>query len=200
MAQADVVLDLTYVSPRHLPAAMEPQATIARWDGETLEIWSSLQLLAEARTLIAGSLAIETAMDEMAERLGEGEWLVGMGMAAAMHRNKLVRTGAFATRDLAEYHVPVHADIPAIEAHFLDSLDLRANPMGPKDLVNSALHAAAGELASKGLADTRRCPGDQGSLALVDERVHHPSPPRPEHLLSRPKVRSVAWTRLGPGS
>jgi xanthine dehydrogenase YagR molybdenum-binding subunit len=58
------------------------------------------------------------------------------GLSYVLHEEAVVdeRTGAFATRDLAHYHVPVHADIPAIEAHFLDGLDLKANPIGAKGL------------------------------------------------------------------
>ena len=58
------------------------------------------------------------------------------GLSYALHEYAVVddRTGAFVTRDLAEYHVPVHADIPSIEAYFLDALDLVANPIGIKGL------------------------------------------------------------------
>jgi len=44
------------------------------------------------------------------------------------------RTGAFVSRDLAEYHVPVHADIPEIDAILLDGFDDKANALGAKGL------------------------------------------------------------------
>ena len=42
------------------------------------------------------------------------------------------RTGAFVNRDLAEYLVPVHADIPEIDAVLLDGFDDKANVLGAK--------------------------------------------------------------------
>lgn len=38
--------------------------------------------------------------------------------------------GDFAERDLASYHVPVCADVPALGAHALDEEDPHLNPMG----------------------------------------------------------------------
>jgi xanthine dehydrogenase YagR molybdenum-binding subunit len=40
----------------------------------------------------------------------------------------------FVNRDLAAYLVPVHADIPTIEAVLLDGNDDKANPLGVKGL------------------------------------------------------------------
>jgi xanthine dehydrogenase YagR molybdenum-binding subunit len=56
------------------------------------------------------------------------------GVSAALHEEAVVdaRTGAFVNRDLAEYLVPVHADIPPIDAVLLDGSDDRANPLGVK--------------------------------------------------------------------
>jgi len=61
LAQAAVTLDVTYTTPHHLPAAMEPHATIARWEGDRLEIRSSLQMLKGAKGRIAASLDMEPA-------------------------------------------------------------------------------------------------------------------------------------------
>jgi xanthine dehydrogenase YagR molybdenum-binding subunit len=44
------------------------------------------------------------------------------------------RAGAFVNRDLAEYLVPVNADIPDIDAVLLDGFDARANELGAKGL------------------------------------------------------------------
>jgi xanthine dehydrogenase YagR molybdenum-binding subunit len=44
------------------------------------------------------------------------------------------RSGAFVNRDLAEYLVPVHADIPQIDAVVLDGFDDKANVLGVKGL------------------------------------------------------------------
>lgn len=55
------------------------------------------------------------------------------------------RTGAFLNRDLAGYLVPVHADIPDIDAVVLDGFDDKANVLGAKgvgELGNCGANAA----------------------------------------------------------
>ena len=56
------------------------------------------------------------------------------GVSMALHEEAVVdtRTGAFVNRDLAEYLVPVHADIPEIDAVMLDGFDDKANELGAK--------------------------------------------------------------------
>jgi xanthine dehydrogenase YagR molybdenum-binding subunit len=56
------------------------------------------------------------------------------GVASALMEEGLIdsRTGAFVTHDLASYLVPVHADIPEIDAVLLDGFDDKANVLGAK--------------------------------------------------------------------
>jgi len=56
------------------------------------------------------------------------------GVSTALHEEAVVdkRSGAFVNRDLAQYLVPVHADIPQIDAVVLDGLDDKANVLGVK--------------------------------------------------------------------
>jgi xanthine dehydrogenase YagR molybdenum-binding subunit len=56
------------------------------------------------------------------------------GVSSALHEEALVdtRSGAFVNRDLAEYLVPVHADMPQIDAVMLDGSDDKANVLGVK--------------------------------------------------------------------
>jgi xanthine dehydrogenase YagR molybdenum-binding subunit len=58
------------------------------------------------------------------------------GVSAALHEEAVVdhRSGAFVNRDLAGYLVPVHADIPEIDAVMLDGSDDKANILGVKGL------------------------------------------------------------------
>ena len=51
------------------------------------------------------------------------------GVGSALHEDAVIdpRHGSFVNHDLAECHVPSHADIPAIEAHFLQEVDDKAN-------------------------------------------------------------------------
>lgn len=56
------------------------------------------------------------------------------GVSSALHEAAHVdpRYGNVVNGDLAEYLVPVHADIPAIAGVFLDDFDDKANPLGMK--------------------------------------------------------------------
>ena len=57
---------------------------------------------------------------------------VGAALGEAMALDP--RFGYFVNHDLAEYHVPVHADIPAIDAIFLAELDNESNPLKSKGI------------------------------------------------------------------
>ncbi|MFB6805241.1 xanthine dehydrogenase family protein molybdopterin-binding subunit [Streptomyces sp. NPDC056387] len=61
-----------------------------------------------------------------------GGMVMGLGMALTEHSGLDPEFGDFAERDLAAYHVPANADVPAIEAHWLDEHDKHLNPMGSK--------------------------------------------------------------------
>ena len=53
------------------------------------------------------------------------------GVGATLHEDAVIdkRDGHFVNHDLAEYHVPSHADIPNIEVHFLTEVDDKTNPL-----------------------------------------------------------------------
>jgi xanthine dehydrogenase YagR molybdenum-binding subunit len=74
-----------------------------------------------------------------------GGMTFGLGMALEEEAIVDPRTGAFINRDLAEYVVPVHADIPEIDAVILDGVDDKANELGAKgcgELGNCGANAA----------------------------------------------------------
>jgi xanthine dehydrogenase YagR molybdenum-binding subunit len=58
------------------------------------------------------------------------------GVGAALMEETLLdpRHGHFVNHDLAEYHMPVHADIPAVEVLFLPEEDDKGNPLGAKGI------------------------------------------------------------------
>jgi xanthine dehydrogenase YagR molybdenum-binding subunit len=69
------------------------------------------------------------------------------GVSSALLEEAVVdtRTGAFLNHDLAGYLVPVHADIPEIDAVLLDGFDAKANVLGAKgvgELGNCGANAA----------------------------------------------------------
>jgi xanthine dehydrogenase YagR molybdenum-binding subunit len=59
LAEADVVLDRTYTTPIHFPAALEPHATLAWWEGDQLLVRSSNQVIGGAKGTIATALGID---------------------------------------------------------------------------------------------------------------------------------------------
>jgi len=63
-----------------------------------------------------------------------GGMTFGVGMALLEEAVVDKRSGAFVNGDLAGYLVPVHADIPAMDAVFLDGFDGKANALGIKGI------------------------------------------------------------------
>ncbi|MEV4944941.1 xanthine dehydrogenase family protein molybdopterin-binding subunit [Streptomyces sp. NPDC053755] len=81
-----------------------------------------------------------------------GGMTMGIGMALTETSSPDAAFGGFTERDLAAYHVPSCADVPAIEAHWLEEDDPHLNPMG-----------------SKGIGEI----GIVGTAAAVANAVHH---------------------------
>lgn len=71
----------------------------------------------------------KTARSQM---LGAMTWGIGI----ALMEEGLVdhRYGRYINNNLADYHVPVHADVPAIDVHFIDKDDPVIDAMGAKGL------------------------------------------------------------------
>ena len=63
-----------------------------------------------------------------------GGMIFGVGMALLEEAVVDPRSGAFVNGDLAGYLVPVHADIPTMDAVILDGFDDKANVLGVKGL------------------------------------------------------------------
>ena len=82
---------------------------------------------------------ILNAMTARSQLIGGMVW----GIGAALHENAQVdpHLGNWVNGDLAEYLIPTHADVPAIEAIMLEDFDERANHLGVKGI---------GELGSGG--------------------------------------------------
>src|ERR1700719_2231717 len=72
------------------------------------------------------------------------------GLGAALHEAMTLdpRFGYFVNHDLAEYHVPVHADIPAIEAIFIAELDDKSNPLKSKGIGELGICGAGASIAN----------------------------------------------------
>ena len=72
------------------------------------------------------------------------------GVGAALMEDAVVdpRYSYFVNHDMAEYHVPVHADLPEIDAVFLPELDDKANPLKSKGLGELGICGAGAALAN----------------------------------------------------
>ena len=72
------------------------------------------------------------------------------GLSAALLEEAILdtRSGAFVNRDLASYLVPVHADIPTVEAVLLDGNDDKANPLGVKGVGELGICGAGAAVAN----------------------------------------------------
>jgi xanthine dehydrogenase YagR molybdenum-binding subunit len=100
----------------------------------------------------------------------EGGVVMGIGMALMEHTSYDPRCGAPINSNYADYVVPVNADVPSLEVHFLDYPDKEANPLGARGI---------GEIGLAGVA------------AAITDAVHHATgvrvrelPVRIENLLS----------------
>ena len=70
-----------------------------------------------------------------------------MGIGMALHEESVLdrEFGDYLNSDLAQYHVPTNADVPALEVGFVDEDDPHLNPLGVKGV---------GELGTVGGAPT----------------------------------------------
>jgi xanthine dehydrogenase YagR molybdenum-binding subunit len=89
-------------------------------------------------TRVRRFLSVHAAGRILNEKTARSQCLGGvtMGIGAALTEEVALdpRFGSYVNHDLAEYHVPVHADIPAIDIVFLPELDDKASPLKAKGL------------------------------------------------------------------
>lgn len=85
-------------------------------------------------------------------RLVESQYFGGMiwGASFALHEEAVVdrRTGRIMNADLAEYHVPVNADIPSLEAILIPEEDPYVNPLGVKGVGEIGVTGTVGAVAN----------------------------------------------------
>lgn len=86
--------------------------------------------------------------DKLAKSQAMGAMIWGVG--AALHEDAILdpRFGCFVNHDLAEYHMPAHADIPAIEVHFLTEVDDKTNPLKIKGVGELGICGAGAAVAN----------------------------------------------------
>jgi xanthine dehydrogenase YagR molybdenum-binding subunit len=77
-----------------------------------------------------------------------GGVVMGIGMALEEETVLDPATGIPATRNLADYHVPVDADIPEIDVHFVGEPDFEFNPMGARGMGEIGITGIAAAVAN----------------------------------------------------
>ena len=114
-------------------------------EGEKFSMWSftahfievrvdaELGVLRVSRTVSACS-AGRIINEQTARTQITGAVVGGLGMALTEETVMDHRMGRIVNSSLAEYHVPVNADIPHIEAFFVEEPDDKVNPLGAKGL------------------------------------------------------------------
>ncbi|HST53110.1 MAG TPA: xanthine dehydrogenase family protein molybdopterin-binding subunit [Pyrinomonadaceae bacterium] len=119
---------------------------------------------------IGRAMNLKTAASQM-----KGGIVMGIGMALMEETVYDKNLGHVVNRDLAEYHVPVNADVPPIDIVLLENFDEHASPIGAK---------GAGEI------------GIVGAAAAVANAVYHATgvrvrdlPITPDKLLGKGALR-----------
>ncbi len=104
----------------------------------------------------------------------EGGVLFGLGMALLEATHYDPATGRAVNDNLAEYHLPTCADLPAFTVEFLEYPDLRFNPLGsrgigeigitgvPAALANAVYHATGARIRELPLTPDRIRAGESG--------------------------------------
>ena len=72
----------------------------------------------------------------------------GIGSALTEELVFDLRDGHLVNHDLAEYHVPVHADIPDQDVFFVEELDEKSSPMKAKGVAELGICGAGAAVAN----------------------------------------------------
>jgi xanthine dehydrogenase YagR molybdenum-binding subunit len=89
---------------------------------------------------------IVNARTAHSQLIGGITWGIGMALLEETHMD--TRLGRFMNRNLAEYLVPVNADVPALDAFFVEEPDAMANPIGAKNVGEIGICGAAAAIAN----------------------------------------------------
>jgi xanthine dehydrogenase YagR molybdenum-binding subunit len=100
-------------------------------------------------TRFAGVFDIGRVMNmKLAESQMRGGIVMGLGMALMEETVLDKNLGRIVNRDLAEYHVPVNADVPPLDVLLLENFDEYASPIGAKGAGEIGIVGAAAAIAN----------------------------------------------------
>jgi xanthine dehydrogenase YagR molybdenum-binding subunit len=131
------------------PGKMEKSMTQASYGAHFAEVAVNA-VTGEVR--VRRMLGVFAAGRVLNAKTARSQCLGGMtfGIGAALTEDLIhdQRNGKLVNRDLAEYHVPVNADVPQLEVHFLDERDIYANPIHAKGIGELGISGAAPAVAN----------------------------------------------------
>ena len=131
------------------PGKMEKSMTQASFGAHFAEVAVNA-VTGEVR--VRRMLGVFAAGRVLNAKTARSQCLGGMtfGIGAALTEDLIhdQRNGKLVNRDLAEYHVPVNADVPQLEVHFLDERDIYANPIHAKGIGELGISGAAPAVAN----------------------------------------------------
>ena len=87
-----------------------------------------------------------TRRPRASQMIGGIVWGIGMALLEETHIDP--RSGRYVNADLAEYHVPVNADIGSIDIVFVDEIDEHVNPIGVKGVGEIPIVGVAASIAN----------------------------------------------------
>ena len=103
-------------------------------------------------TRVRRMLGVFAAGRILNEKTARSQCLGGMtfGIGSALTEDLMhdKHTGKLVNRDLAEYHVPVNADVPQLEVVFLQERDIHANPIHAKGIGEVGICGAGAAIAN----------------------------------------------------
>ena len=105
-------------------------------------------------------------------RLVKSQYYGGMiwGVSFALHEQAIMdpRSGRLMNANLAEYHVPVNADVPSLEAILVEEHDPHVNALGIKGVGEIGITGTAGAVANAVWHATgiRACANSQSRLIV----------------------------------
>ncbi|MDP1028520.1 xanthine dehydrogenase family protein molybdopterin-binding subunit [Sphingomonas sp. KR1UV-12] len=141
---AELVGDGMEATGEIVPGKQEKQFTQASYGAHFAEVGVNV-VTGEVR--VRRMLGVFAAGRVLNAKTARSQCLGGMtfGIGCALTEDLIhdPRNGKLVNRDLAEYHVPVNADVPQLEVHFLDERDIHANPIHAKGIGELGISGAA---------------------------------------------------------
>jgi xanthine dehydrogenase YagR molybdenum-binding subunit len=100
------------------------------------------------RRVVSGFAAGRIINPKTARSQAIGGVVGGIGMALLEETVRDPRNARIVNANLADYHVPVHADIPDLDVFYVDEHDPHVNPIGAKGLAELSLVGVAAAVAN----------------------------------------------------